>query len=115
MNVKVSRHDLQIKARIEAGRKQMVAVLTEQVVKDSNIYCRQDQGTLMASAISSSRPDDGLAIWNTPYAKRMYYTGTPSTDVNPNASLLWVEKARKLYAKTTWKKIAQKGLSEGMK
>ena len=111
--VKIIRNNTAIKARVANGEKRMVSALTEQVVKDSNIFCRQDQGTLMSSALIASQPERGLAIWNTAYAKRVYYTGTPSTDVNPNASLMWVEKARSAYG-DEWEKLAQKTFKEGM-
>ena len=42
-----------------------------------------------------------------PYAKRVYYTGSPSKEVNPNASLMWCEKAAGTN-RGDWQKIAQR-------
>ena len=111
--VRIKRDSRRIEARIDSGIARMTAAVCEQVIADGNFFCRQAQGILMSSALSASIPSKGLAIWDTPYAKRMYYTGTPCTDVNPNASLMWVEKARERFGEE-WKKLAQKMFSEGM-
>lgn len=68
--------------------------LTEQVLKDSNYYIPKDTGALEAS---SRITDNSKTIsWNTPYARRQYYGvhHNFSTDVNPNASALWFERAK---------------------
>lgn len=36
-------------------------------------YVPKDTGMLIASALLSSRPEDGLLVWNTPYAAQQYY------------------------------------------
>lgn len=107
-------HDLAaIQARILNASDRAQAVLTEQVVKDSNYYCRQDQGTLIASSQTASDFARGLAVWDTPYAKRVFYTGNPSKAVNQHAELMWVEKARSEHVRD-WQAIAQKALREGL-
>ena len=111
--VRIIRNDTRIRARVTAGKKAMISAVSEQVLKDSNHFCRQDQGVLIASSYSASIPSDGKLVWNTPYARRVYYTGTPSRDVNPNASLMWCEAARSSYG-DDWKLIAQKSYSGGM-
>lgn len=113
-NVKIKRNMPAIQAKIQAGSDAMVAAVTEVVVRYGNRFVREDQGTLKDSALIASRPKEGLAIWDTPYAKRVYYTGTPSTDVNPNASLMWAEKGVKTYKKEL-DEIAQKAFTKGMK
>ena len=45
-------------------------------------------------------------MWQTPYALKMYYTGTPVTDKNPNASLQWCEKAEATFG-DDWKEQAK--------
>ena len=78
-------------------------VVAETIMADCNTYCRVDQGTLRESA----RVESGgkIITWNTPYAKRVYYTGTPSKDENANASLLWCERAKGAHAKDWGKRI----------
>lgn len=113
MQVKVTHDKAAIQRKIEAAAGKAVAVLTDQVVKDSNYYCRQDQGTLIASSQTASDFSKGIAAWDTPYAKRVFYTGEPSKAVNQNAELMWVEKARSEH-KGDWQEIAQKALREGL-
>lgn len=84
-----------------------LAPLTEQILTDSNYFARQDTGNLIASSQTASRLKEGKLVWRTPYARKAYYTGTPSKNVNPNASLQWVEVARKAY-RADWQKLAQK-------
>lgn len=88
---------------------QVLPALTQQVIKDSNFYCRQDQGTLIASSQTASQPNKGFIVWDTPYAKRMYYTGNPCKDVNPNASLMWYEQAKR-RKHAAWLKLVEKGM-----
>lgn len=113
MGVKIIRNTPQIAAKIEAGTQSMVIAVTESVVKYGNIFVRQDQGTLKKSALIESRPKEGLAIWDTPYAKRVYYTGTPSKDKNSSASLQWAEKGVKTY-KREIDQVAQKAFLRGL-
>lgn len=138
MGVKIKRNMPKIVAKIEAGRQAMVEAVTESVVEYGNIFVREDQGVLLASSLigttitdsvdqsgwtdedkkiyaaaSGSRPKEGKAVWDTPYAKRMYYTGTPSKDKNPDASLMWAEKGVNTYKKEL-DQIAQNNFAEGM-
>ena len=100
-----------IRARVQKGIDKSVAPLMEQVLKDSNYYCRQDQGTLIASSQTASRPADGVLIWNTPYARRVYYVGVPSKDVNKNAELMWFQKAQSVHG-NEWAALAQKTIKK---
>lgn len=112
VSVKVTSNKSQIGAKIKAGSKAMTIAVTEAVVAYGNIYVREDQGTLKNSALIASVPEKGLAIWDTSYAKPAYYTGTPSKDVNPNASLMWADKAVKKHRKEL-NKIAQNAFEKG--
>lgn len=82
-----------IRAKVEADKKKALPIITNEFIKDANYYCKEDTGELERSAIRASKPEEGEAVWDTPYAKRQYYTGQPSTDKNPNASTLWAHKA----------------------
>ena len=92
-----------IKGKWGAGLYKLCAVIRD----DCNKYVRVDKSTLRKSSYSASRPDKGLIIWNTPYARRVYYTGTPRTTKNPNASLQWCEKAKAEYLKKWRAMVAQ--------
>lgn len=113
MAVKITRNTPQIRAKIEAGTELATIAVTEAVVEYGNIFVREDQGTLKDSALIKSRPRDGVAVWDTPYAKKVYYTGQPSKDKNPQASLMWAEKGVKTYKKEL-DQIAQNAFTKGM-
>lgn len=103
--IRVEVNSAQVAGRVQgkwrAGRYRLCAVIRD----DCNRYVRFDKGTLRNSSLSASRLAEGLIIWNTPYARRVYYTGTPRTTVNPNASLQWCEKAKDAHQKK-WRKMA---------
>lgn len=105
--VKIEFNAKAIRARVQKGIDKSVAPLMEQVLKDSNYYCRQDQGTLIASSQTASRPADGVLIWDTPYARRVYFTGVASKDVNRNAEIMWFHKAKNTHG-DEWAALAQK-------
>lgn len=77
MAVKILRNMGGIRAKVEKGKQSMVTAVTESVIAYGNIFVREDQGTLMESALIASRPKDGLAIWDTVYARRVYEEGKP--------------------------------------
>lgn len=112
-SVKIMTDKSRIAQRINAGASATRIAVTNQVIEDSNYYCRQDQGMLIDSSLIASEPEKGLAIWDTPYAQKTYYTGKPSKDVNPNASLMWCEVAKQAHG-GDWEKIADKAFKEGM-
>lgn len=68
--------------------------LSALVLNDSNRYCRMQSGRLMASSYIASQLQQGLLVWNTPYAAKVYFTGNPRRNVNPFASLMWFEQAK---------------------
>lgn len=113
MSVKIKLYEDAIKTRIKSGTELATIAVTEAVVEYGNIFVREDQGTLKDSALKKSQPKKGLAIWDTDYAKRVYYTGTPSKDVNANASLMWAQKGIDTH-KTELQEIAQNAYRKGM-
>lgn len=98
-------------ARRESLLRRNQAKLDIQVIKDSNFYCPQREGTLQASAVIHSNIGSGVIRWVTPYARRLYYNPQYhfSKDKNPNARGKWFEeaKARHLGA---WLDIAKAGV-----
>lgn len=88
--------------------------VSQQVQTDSNIYVRFDKGTLARSTELASDLAHGQVVWDTPYAKRVYYVGTPNTEANPNASLMWFEVAKSRFSKD-WLTLAKKSLEEVLK
>lgn len=113
MAVKIIRNMGGVRAKVEKGKQSMVEAVTEAVISYGNVFVREDQGTLMESALIASRPKEGLAIWDTVYARKVYEEGTPSKDKNPQASLHWVEKGVSTYKKEL-DIVAQKSFERGM-
>ena len=108
MSVKVTMDRAACSARLKSRfESKVIPVLSEQVLKDSNFYARMDTGTMIDSSQTASDFKAGKLVWDTPYAKKVYYTGTPSKDRNPNASLMWAHKAKNTKNKD-WQKLAQK-------
>lgn len=100
-----------IRPKISKASDAAVGIVTQQVVKDGNLYAPQDTGELHRSGIRHSDFKNGKAIWSTPYAKRLYY-GTHfkfSKDKNPRAQALWVEKAKSVH-RGKWAQVAQKAV-----
>ena len=72
-------------------------IVAEQMLSDCNTYVRMQDGTLANSARVENGGRD--ITWNTRYAKKVYYTGTPRRNVNPNASLRWCEVAKRKHSR----------------
>ena len=113
MSVTIKTDRARIAARINAGIASAIPAVAEQALADCNEYCRVDQGQLKESSQTASDVKEGILVWDKPYARRVYYTGTPSEDQNKNASLMWCDVARDAHGKQ-WNKIAQEQFEKGM-
>lgn len=82
-----------------------LAKVSQSVLADCNRYARDNTGALIASSYAASDVQAGRLVWNTPYARRVYYTGTPKHGRNPGASLRWCQKAKALHVQT-WTRLA---------
>ena len=99
--------------RVKKAFELALFALREQAMNDANQFVRVDQGILRDSAKAEIEDTTLHLSWDTPYAKRVYYTGTPSKDVNPDASLMWAHKAKDTYG-GDWERILQKGLKQNL-
>lgn len=90
-------------ARLRARFWSIAPQLGEVIKAGCNEYVRMQTGVLKNSA----RVENGghKITWNTRYAKRVYYTGSPRKNVNPNASLRWCEKG-KIEHGAEWGRVA---------
>lgn len=85
--------------------------LSEQILTDCNLYCKEDTGALIASSKLHSRPREGTLVWSTPYAKRQFWEiRSASHDVNAQAVWRWCYAAKAAHmgdwdalAKRLWK------------
>ncbi len=96
-----------IVAKIKARCQKAQEVISSEFLKDANKYARHDSGEMIESSQRSSDLKKGIIRWDTPYARKVYYLGTPSKDRNPNASLQWARKAH-LENRKKYKEIIEK-------
>lgn len=82
----------------------------EQIMNDCNFFAKQQSGDLIGSSSKVIINATQIAIhWSTPYAAKQYYTGTPSHAMNPNASLMWAEKANRIFG-NGWALAIEEGM-----
>ena len=108
MPVKINIDPTRVQMKIERTVKTGIGLLAREILNDCNQYCKEETGILIASSYIFSRFDDGLLIWQTPYARRQYYEiQTAYKDYNPNATWKWCEVAKSRH-KAEWARKAQK-------
>lgn len=107
MAVRIEINENSIRAKIDNTWQNGVEMLSSQILRDCNMYCKEDTGMLIMSSYIHSRLKEGLLIWQTPYAARQYYEiPTAYTDVNPQASWRWCEVAKQNHI-DEWGRQAQ--------
>ncbi len=93
--------------KISAAFRSKLGLLASEILNDCNQYCKEDTGMLIASSYIHSKLDEGLLVWQTPYARRQYWEiRTAYTDVNPNASWKWCHLAKRKHM-AQWERQAQ--------
>jgi len=100
------------KATVDKIFQKGLFAVKEQIKDDCNYYVKVDQHILERSAYTEMDGNTLHVIWNPPDAHRQYYTGQPSKDVNPNASILWAEKAAGEHKKD-WAAMITKAIKNG--
>lgn len=93
--------------KIYSGCRRAQANVALAALRDCNRFCKVRTGKLKNS--SRANLSTGELIWDTPYAKKAYYTGTPDRTINPSASLMWAQKAARLNSER-WRKIVEREL-----
>lgn len=100
-----------VEKKVDEATKFAQFTLDSAVLKDSNYYIPTDQHYLEKSGIQHSKLGSGEIIWQTPYARRLYYNPQYnfSKDINPNARGLWFEVA-KIEKLKSWLDQAEKAM-----
>lgn len=107
MPVRINIDGNKIQAKIDNTWENGLEMLSSQILKDCNRYCKEDTGMLIMSSFIHSDLKHGRLVWNTPYAARQYYEiPTAYKDVNSNASWRWCEVAKNLH-QADWGRQAQ--------
>ncbi len=95
MQVRINIDPKAIGDKIEKAWEKGRALVFEEIMNDSNQYVKVDSHALEQSALIHSKPNEGLIVWETPYAKRQYWEiQTAVRDINPNATWRWFEAAK---------------------
>ena len=97
-----------VEAKVNAMWKQILPQITQEILNDANDYIKLDTGIMRDSSELHSRPEEGVIIWQTPYAKRQYWDiETAFTDKNPKATWRWFEVAKEAHM-DRWEEQAQR-------
>lgn len=107
MAVRINIDGNTIQAKIDNAWESGLEMLSSQILRDCNFYCKQDTGMLIMSSYIHSDLKRGLLVWQTPYAARQYYEiPTAYKDNNSNATWRWCEVAKKNFS-ADWGRQAQ--------
>ena len=99
MAVRIEYNADSIVARIDNTWENGLEMLSSQILKDCNKYCKQDTGTLIMSSYIHSDLKHGKLVWQTPYAARQYYEiQTAVKEKNSDAVWRWAEYAKSLHS-----------------
>ena len=111
-----------VKARLKGASGKAVFITAEQIRKDSNQYCPDDQDPLIDSSNEHSILEDGLIVWSSDYARYQYYgvtivgtkpktpTDIPLKYSKANAHMMWAHYARSQHGKQ-WEDVFQKAFT----
>ena len=107
MAVKIIVNEHTIQAKIDNTWSNSLEMLSSEILRDCNKYCKEDTGMLIMSSYIHSDLKRGRLIWQTPYAARQYYEiPTAYKDVNSNASWRWCEVSKNNHQER-WTRQAQ--------
>ena len=107
MSVKFNIDANKIQVKMDNAWKNGLEMLSSQILRDCNRYCKEDTGMLIMSSYIHSDLKNGRLVWQTPYAARQYYEiPTAYHDVNGEASWRWCEVAKKNH-RDRWARQAQ--------
>lgn len=95
------------KERIEFAARAAQETAAAEALDDCNLYARKSSGELVESSKKASDLKEGLLVWDTPYARRVYYTGEPAHGANTGARLMWAHAAAALHAEK-WLETSKK-------
>lgn len=115
-----------VAARIKAASHEAIPTVSQQVLKDANLYCPEDQHDLVNSSLTNSEPEKGILRWATVYARYQYYgvamegrppkvaMDRPLKYTKSGAHKMWAHYARAQHG-AEWKKVYQAELQRLMR
>ena len=109
MPVRINIDPNHVGQKVMTAWKDGLTAISNEILADCNEYCKEDQGTLIASSLAHSIPAEGKLVWETPYAKRQYWA--IKTSLTPGRTWKWCETAKRKN-KERWKRLAERGLRD---
>ena len=94
MKITVDFDSSNIKKRLENSLAAAQIWLDRAVLNDSEPYIPSSSGELIRSARAASKIGSGEIIYNTPYARAVYYGYHNKSQTHPLATRLWFETAK---------------------
>ena len=111
MPVKVNISPAKVEAKVNTAWKRGLGILSEEILADCNEYCKRDEGYLIESSLTHSRPQKGKLIWQTPYARRQYWE--IETSLEEGRTWKWCETAKEKHFEK-WKQKAQEHFEDNL-
>ena len=101
MKCEVSFDRAGVNRRVLEGRRRAIAATASEFERLTEPYVRYLSGDTSRSSKTASRFNDGLIIYDTPYAVYAYYNNESriTTDVHPLASVRWGDVSKAKYMK----------------
>jgi hypothetical protein len=121
INTRVTFNTAAVAMRIKTANEKALFIVSEQALKDCNMYAPKDQNDLIKSSETHSQPEKGLLVWSAPHARYQYYckvmvgrapkvaTNKPLKYTRPEAHKMWAHYARSKHG-NEWKKVYQNAL-----
>lgn len=109
MKITVDFDSTKIKKRLEASSMAAQVWLDKTILKDCEPYVPTDSGELIRSARVASKPGSGEIIYNTPYARTLYYGYKGKSKTRPLATSLWFETAKAVHGEKWIKGVKKIG------
>lgn len=96
MKIELNMDALGVKSRIGGEMKKAQRWLDNEVAKDCEPYVPYDTGALTRSVYPSAARGEGQLVYNTPYARNVYYAVGAhfKKSTHPQACAQWFEKAK---------------------
>jgi hypothetical protein len=113
MSIKVNVELNNLPQKVEQAKQFAQFALDQQVIKDCNYYVPMDTGNLQRSVFTASNIGQGEIVWDSPYAKNLYYNPqfNFSKDKNPHARGMWFDQAKAVHGKD-WTEVAEKAVKQ---
>lgn len=92
---------LALRSELKANAAKAQHVLDSSIIRDTDPFVPMDTGMLARSAETASAIGKGEIVYDTPYARRIYY-GLElhiSKLHHPNASVLWFQQSKAMHEK----------------